>query len=406
VVIDDAASQRRSDFGVTGHVALALVALLIFAALHLTTGRLTVGNGEGWDGTDYARMLSDGWFAGTVHTRLRPLIVWINTPLYWWVGNAVTTFDAMNFVYTGLLAFVLSMLLRRYGATTATRAVVIVCLVLTNHFRLFTFYPVLVDLGACVVMTAALLLILDGPRWAASVACVGAVLAREYAPVVMLFGAHRDLRRGVAWTTMAATYAPAAIVWWLLRIVNLRLADPGAPTFAELLENRVQLWDPFFVALLLHAVVTVGGGLSIVAAARPERCWNLIRQEPEWITYTAPVLVLTMLGRTDLWRYLTPLLPVVAVLFAWCVRVCSTRERLVLALAAIVLTVVTQEPLTRMNDASYFADWFPYYIRLGEYPFPSPPPQIWQAWGWRFLAVTVALCALLALRKDERVVAP
>ena len=70
----DADVQRLSASDLKGHAALGLAALLIFVVLHLTTGRLEVGSGAGWDGMDYSRMLRDGWSSGTVHTRLRPLI--------------------------------------------------------------------------------------------------------------------------------------------------------------------------------------------------------------------------------------------------------------------------------------------------------------------------------------------
>ena len=69
---------------------------------------------------------------------------------------------------------------------------------------------------------------------------------------------------------------------------------------------------------------------------------------------------------------------------------------MVLAVAAMLLTVWTQQPFTRMDSASYFADWFPYYIRAGLYPFSSPPPSIWPEWGWRLAIVAIAMCGLAA----------
>ena len=396
MVAADADAQRPSDPDLTGHLALGLLALLIFAGLHLTTGRLEVGSGAGWDGMDYARMLRDGWSGGTVHTKLRPLIVWLAAPLYALIRQPVMTFDAMNVLYTGLYAIALSMLLARYGASRSVRAVAVVCIVLTNHFRLFAFYPMLVDLGACLVMTLALLLILDGRRWAAAVACVAAVLAREYAPIVVLFGVHRDVRRRVPLATTIATFAPAALVWAILRLVVMRTAvGPESPTTAgTFFGNLRDLGDPLFVGLFLHAVITVAGGLSMVVTAHVRRCWEFFTREPEWLTYTVPLLLVTVLGGADLWRYLTPMLPLVAILYARCAQDWRPRTQIVIAAVAIVLTLLTQQTFARMDSARYFADWFPYYIRAGLYPFSTPPPSIWPEWGWRLAIVGVVMCAL------------
>jgi hypothetical protein len=396
VVTADAGVQRLSGSDLKGHIALGVVAMLIFIGLHVTTGRLEVGSGAGWDGMDYARMLRDGWSSGSVHTRLRPLVVWLAAPLYALVRQPVMTFDAMNVVYTGLFAVTLSMLLMRYGASRFVRLVTIVCIVLTNHFRLFAFYPVLVDLGACLVMTLALLLILDGPRWAAAAACIAAVLAREYAPIVVCFGIHRDIRRGVPLASTIATYAPAALVWGALRVVVMRTAvGPEDPTtVATFLGNARVLGDPLFIALFLHAVITVAGGLSMIVTAHLRRCWQFITREPEWVSYTVPLLLVTALGGADLWRYLTPLLPPVAVLYARCAQEWKPRTQVVLAVVAIVLTLWTQQPFAPMDSARYFAEWFPYYIRAGLYPFATPPPSIWPEWGWRLAMVGLVMCVL------------
>ena len=390
--------QRWSASHLLGHLVLGGAAVAIFLALQMTTGLIEIGGGTGWDGADYGQMMRAGWSGGTVHTRLRPLVIWLNAPLYALLDEPVHTFAIMNVVYTGLFALVLSMLLQRYGATLAVRAVAVVCIVLTNHFRLFAFYPVLVDLGACLALTVALLLILEGPRWAAAVACIAAVLAREYAVVVLCFGMHRDLRRGVALWSTVATFAPAAIAWLVLRLLVMRTSD--IPEFGsmgwvpQMLANVRLLKDPLFVALFIYGVITVAGGLSIVLTAQLRRCWSLITREPEWVSYTAPVLVMTALGKADLWRYLTPLLPVVAVFYAHLSLDLPRRRWLVLSAAAIVLTVWTQEPFSRMDAVRYFADWFPYYVGTPQYPLDHQP-SIWPAWGWRFLIVTLALGALM-----------
>ena len=59
---------------------MAIVAMVIFGALHLWIGRIPVADGEGYDGADYASMLRGGWDQGGSNTALRPLIVWLASP--------------------------------------------------------------------------------------------------------------------------------------------------------------------------------------------------------------------------------------------------------------------------------------------------------------------------------------
>ena len=47
--------------GVVKHLTMALVAMVIYGALHIPLGRIPVANGAGWDGIDYVAMLEKGW---------------------------------------------------------------------------------------------------------------------------------------------------------------------------------------------------------------------------------------------------------------------------------------------------------------------------------------------------------
>ena len=46
------------------HLTMALLAMVIYGALHVPLGRIPVANGAGWDGIDYVAMLEKGWKAG------------------------------------------------------------------------------------------------------------------------------------------------------------------------------------------------------------------------------------------------------------------------------------------------------------------------------------------------------
>jgi hypothetical protein len=386
-----------------GHLTLALVAVALLAALHVTGGRLEVGGGEGWDGADYARMLREGWSHGTVITQYRPLVVWANWPAYLLLGNAVQAFDAMNYLYTFAFAVLLSLLMQHYGATLAMRAVGIVCIGLSIDFRLFAFYPVLIDLGAGVAMTLAIWCIVSNRRLAAACACVAAALAREYAPAVILFGVHRDLRQGTRLRTIAATYAPSVVAYAALRIAVARFwkgTEDGITL--DFFRANLGLWtDPLFAALFLYFVVTLGAGATVVATAQIQRWWRRVREEPEWISLVLPVTLAAAFVGMDTPRYLTTLLPVAGVVFAWCASQWQGRERWVYSTAAVGLTLWAR-PFQRMDSARYFADWFPYYIQARQYPLPGDPPSLWPTWGWRFLIVAAALWSLAAFSAGQR----
>ena len=118
------------------HLTMALLAMVIYGALHVPLGRIPVANGAGWDGIDYVAMLEKGWKAGGPNTQLRPLIVWLARPAYLVIGSPAQAFDVTNYVFTGLLAFLFSLLMEWYGASSLARWVAILC-----HARLWCSCP-------------------------------------------------------------------------------------------------------------------------------------------------------------------------------------------------------------------------------------------------------------------------
>ena len=372
---------------------MAIVAMVIFGAMHTWIGRIPVADGEGYDGADYASMLRGGWDQGGTNTALRPLIVWLAQPAYALTGNVVRAFDITNYVYVGLLAFLFSRLMERYGASTLTCAVAIVCVALSSAFQLGVYYPVAIDLGGHAIMTLALWHIIAGPRWAAAAASVAAVLSREYAPAVMLLGVMRDLRLRVPITTIAATYLPAAVAYVLLRLAVMW--DMGEGNSLQTFIANVALWrDPMWVAFYVYFSLTAIAGVSLVVAAQPWRWWPLIREEPEWLGFALPIALVTALVGIDIWRYLTALTPLAVVLLARSSRAWGPRERVVFLSAVVVLTLVTQMPFQAMDLRRFFVEYFPYYAWLNKSPDGATRDLLWPAWGWRFLVVTLSVWAL------------
>jgi hypothetical protein len=124
---------------------------------------------------------------------LRPAVVWLAHPAYAVTGSAAQAFDVttMSSPAAGVSVFAVDGVVRRVGA----RAV--------DGDRLHQpverlssagVLPVLIDLGGHAMMALAIWFIIAGPRWAAGAAWIAGVLSREYAPVVLIFGAWRDRR--------------------------------------------------------------------------------------------------------------------------------------------------------------------------------------------------------------------
>jgi hypothetical protein len=373
---------------------MAIVAVAVFGALHLNVGLIPVSDGLGWDGEEYARMLGRGWDRGGTNTALRPMIVWLAQPAFEMTRSVVRAFDLTNYVYVGLLAFLYLRVMERYGAPLLTCAVAIVCISVSAAFQLAAYYPVTIDLGGHAIMTLALWQIIAGPRWAAAVLSVAAVLSREYAPAVMLFGVIRDVRLRIPITTIAITYLPATLAYVLLRMAVIQSIGEGN-SLRTFVANLVLWKDPMWAALCVYFAVTAVAGVSMIVAAQPRRWWSLIREEPEWLGLAVPIVLVTAVVGMDIWRYLLALTPLVLALLARCSRQWRPRETVVFLSAAVVLTLVTQMPFQGMDITRFFVDWFPYWVWSGKVPVDVPVAMLWPAWGWRFLVVTLAMCGLM-----------
>jgi hypothetical protein len=380
---------------VVKHLTMAIVAMVIYGALHIPLGRIPVADGAGWDGIDYVAMLENGWKAGGPNTQLRPLVVWMAQPAYAVTGSPAQAFDITNYLFTGLLAFLFSQLMEWYGASSLARWVAIVCISVSNAYRLPAYYPVLIDLGGHAMMALALWHIIAGPRWAASLASIAAVLSREYAPVVLLFGIWRDRRLQVPLWTILATYLPAGLIYVVVRLVVDARSSAEGNTLQTFIRNS-ELWTgPLFPAFYIYFLLTIAGGVSLVLAAQPQRWWGVLREEPEWLGFAVPIVLVTALVGLDIWRYLTALTPLIVVLFARCSRGWQERETLVLMSAVVVLTLATQMPFQGMDLTRYFTEWFPYYAWTNTAPGDVTPAMLWPGWTWRFAAVSLSLCVLV-----------
>ncbi|HVG54874.1 MAG TPA: hypothetical protein VM846_10610 [Vicinamibacterales bacterium] len=398
---------RRS---VMVNAGLALTAVLLLFVMERVTGRIQINEGRGWDGVDYSNMLNR-WDHGTVDTSLRPLVVVANRPVYRLTRDPVTAFRLMNFLYIGVLCFAVCLLFDRYSSDVAAKVLLVLNLFVTIALAKYVaFYPVLIDAGALALVVLAIYFIVAGKRPLAAVAVAAAILAREFAIATIAFGVVRDLRRRVPVWVIAATYAPAIVVWfsWRTMVVQRWARDGREPLGYSALIDNLEYWkDPFFVALFVYFALTIFGGVSLLVLARFGTALRQCLREPEWAVYGGLVLVAAAMGDADLWRYLAYLLPAAVVLFAVCAGhappltlrgagKASMWRWIVTGALVCVATIATQRPFQAMDVKAYFLDWFPYYIQQGEnVPLPTLP-ALWPVWGWRFL-MTTGLLWLLAV---------
>jgi hypothetical protein len=85
------------------NLAIVALGLMLFAALNARSGRVEANDGLGWDGRQYAHMVTGRVQDGTVATQTRPLLPLLTRIPYYAGLDVVTAFQVMNFVYAAVL---------------------------------------------------------------------------------------------------------------------------------------------------------------------------------------------------------------------------------------------------------------------------------------------------------------
>ncbi|HLG54994.1 MAG TPA: hypothetical protein VI485_06660 [Vicinamibacterales bacterium] len=396
-------------------MTIGLAAALALALLGQVTGRISVNNGYGYDGEHYVRMIESGFKRGTPSMRLRPVVLLINDEVnYHFFHNALATFRAMNLVYAFWLAVILADLCLRYEATRAAAAVLVLNLSLCiSVAKMFAFYPALVDLGAYAFMAASVLAIVSGRRLAIVATTIVAVLSREFAVVTVFFGIVRDLRQGRSLRVVAATYTPAVVAFfWIRRFARSYSVGPevNEPVLSlgglvtALMKNTEWWFDPAYAAFWLYFAATLFGGVSLLLLTTMTPLSRGLRREPEWLAMIVPIVAVTALGYIDTWRYGAFLLPVVPPLWAWSVSTVQPGRQRLLFIAVSAATIATQRPWQHMDLASYFRDWFPYYLVIENRG--TALETLWPVWRAYIAVALVSLVVLGILRARAAAGAP
>jgi len=377
------------------NLLIAAIGLILFAALNARSGRVEANDGLGWDGRQYAHMVTARITDGTVATQTRPLLPLLTRLPYYAGLDIIPAFQVMNFVYAAALYFFLCLILDCYDVGTIYKAYFVISVALCiATSKMFAFYPTLVDLGALAVLSASTYIVLTHGGWAACLAALLAVGAREFGVALAFFGFHRELRQGRGFVRALMTYAPAVVALFLIRqwasTTNLGDRDRVLLTAGDFVAN-LGLWrDPPFVVFFVYFLITILGGITILLTLKPVWCVRRVAETPELFTFGVLIVGAAAVGNADIWRYLVFLLPIVAILFAAYVR--DFHPGPVILTAALLLTLVTQQPFTEMDMTHYFRDWFPAYV----YRTDDATPVFWSTW-WVRIAVTCGGAVALAI---------
>jgi hypothetical protein len=377
------------------NLLIAAMGLTVFAALNALSGRVDANDGLGWDGRQYAHMVTDRLVDGTVATQTRPLLPLLTRIPYAAGLDIVSAFQFMNVVYAAALYFSLCLILDLYGVATRYKlyfvAIVALCIATS---KILAFYPTLIDLGGLAVLSAATYLVLTTQRgWVAGCAALLAVASRESGVALALFGFHRSVRQGRAVLPALLTYAPAVALLVFLRqwasATNLGDRDRDLLAAQNLLANLALWRNPAFAMFFAYFLLTLLGGITLLLAVRARWSLRTLAGTPELATFALLILAASATNG-DIWRFMVYLLPVIAILFAAYVR--EFQPGPVVLSGALLMTVITQQPFTRMDMTQYFRDWFPVYLLLSN----DATPEFWAIWRLR-LAITAAGAVALAI---------
>lgn len=385
------------------NLALATAGMFIFLTLFITSGRIVAGDGLGWDGRGYASLMTEGLDQGSVATRSRPLLPFLTRIPYSLGLDVIQSFQAMNAIYAFVLYLFVALILDHYGVHARFKIVVIANLALCiATSKMFAYYPVLIDLGALALVTAAFYFTITDRHGAAGAACILAVASREFAAAAVLCGLHRTLRQrrwpAVLW------YVPAVVVALVMRATT---TGEGALQVARVADATMQygllvvvwrspmLYGPVFA----YFVLTVFGGISVLLLLHPRWCGRRLREQPEQATFLVAIVGLTVIG-LDMWRYLMFALPVAVALIGqfYRDRLFDTRLERQIAAALLFATVITQRPFERMDPAIYFREWFPQYDVLNG----VASPDLLMLWGMRLTALIVLVILFASITRSYR----
>jgi hypothetical protein len=374
------------------NAAIALVAVLLFHLLSMSSGKIDANQGRGWDGRAYAELASVSLTEGNAITRARPLLILPAAALHRVGVDVVQAFLICNYIYAFVLALAICALLDLFGlrwpAKFTIAANVALCIA---SAKMYAFYPVQIDLGALAVITWTFYFATARRHGAAACCSVLAAVSREFGIAALVYGLVAAWRSGTRWWTAAALYAPAFAAFAAVRLWAVSAGPPTDEAYVTVSSalTNLQLWQsPLFILIFAYFALTVAGGLSMVLLAHPVWLARQLAARWELLVFLSPVVAAAAAGNIDIWRYLAFGLPVVCALigrYAQSIDESQLRRTMIIM---TLMTLVTQRPFEQMNADIYFHDWFPLYQR---------PTGLDVAWSSRILATVLFYGGLAVL---------
>jgi hypothetical protein len=319
------------------------------------------------------------------------------------IGDVVLSFRIANFVALALLVLAGCLILDEVSAPTVVKACAAFTLaVMALPAAVFDpIQPYLVAV-ALTALAVALAGIDDGPPEAlVAIAHVGATLAAPAGIIAPLYGLARRWRIGRRDLASLFAFVPALLIWLAIQFWArgglLGLADLVRP--GRVAGDTVMWGEGAFAMLGLYFVVTCFGGFSVLLVASQGTVRRAISERPELLALALPVCLFVATAGLDVPRTVQFFLPFwLIVLGVW---VQGRRSALTVPLIlSMALTLYTARPGFRLDDMSYYANYFPYTVHAGRARVTYP--ELWSLWTIRLLVVATAIVALSVWQRPRR----
>ncbi len=352
---------------------LVAAAGLLYIALGVYSGRTSINGGLGAEGPIYAAMITvHDLQGGTVSNRVWPAFPLAAAVPYAVTGNVAGAFALVDVAAMLVFAFAACLLLDAHAAPACIKTCVVLTLAVLGLPAAVTAFtpaqPYLLGVAMTTLAVAACEYTSTRPAQASSslilaVLHAGATLASPVGIMAPLYGLARSWRAKDRSTVALAAAFPGLLVWLLIQM----WARGGPAGLLDLLRfSRVRsdavLWtESAFLLFGAYFLLTALGGFSILLWSRPRAIQDVVRERPElWALLVPPVIFIATAG-LEVPLMIAFLIPFWLIVIATWGRA-QQGPRLVPAVLAGVMTVLTQHPWARTTDVSYFVDWFPYSV--------------------------------------------
>ena len=380
--------------------SLVVGACVVFLALAAVSGRTSINRGVGPEGPMYQALAVDHDLqAAPGVKKLTPAFPLATAIVYTVTGNVAASFLIVNVIAFVVLVVAARWILDLASAPPGVKAAVVATLcVLGLPSRTGAFDPGQPYLLGVALLSLAVAASESSSGAVTGVLQIGATLASPVGIAAPLYGIWRHWRLRRASAT-AVVYLPSLVIW----IATQYWARGGAAGLLDLMRfSRVRadaaFWsESAFILYGLYFLITSLGGLTILLSSNPRGIRDAISERPELLALVVPVIPFIVTGGLEVPRVMPFLLPFWFLLVAAWGREHAARLMVPLALA-MVLTLLTQHPWSRLTDTNYFVDWFPYSVaarRVG-----VSDPRFDATWRVRMFVAAGGLAASVAWRRS------